>query len=799
MATTQFLQAERINDNWEFLRSDIGGLWEALRTTKKDTHVPVWETVELPHSFNAYDAVNPYVHYYQGPSWYRRTLEIDNPYPNGRIILHFHGAGQKTRVYIEDTFIGEHVGGYDEFQFDVTDAVSQHLNDGKVRLLVRCDNTRDLEMMPSDLSDFNLYGGLYRPVHLIYKPEVGVECPRIDTITDEQGKAGEAHFLIRSYNPNKLNGELPVSLELRDPAGAVVFEDSVEMELLDRWGADPYTFRITIKNPQLWSPDTPRLYSWKLSSTAPGNQQCMQEGTLGFRHFKFEKKGPFYLNGERLLLRGTHRHEDHAGMAGAVTSEVLRAEFKLMKEAGINFIRLGHYQQSREVLELCDEMGLLVWEEIPWCRGGLGGEAYQEQGRRMLRNMIDQHRHHPSVILWGLGNENDWPGDFTGFDIEAVRDYMKELQGIAKMMDPYRMTAIRRCEFCADIVDVYSPSIWAGWYRGRYTDYKAVSRREMEKVDHFLHVEWGASHHARRHSEDPDKGLSAIQSGDADERSGDFLMTGGEARASKDGDWTETYACNLIDWHLKEQETMPWLTGTAYWPFKDFSTPIRPENPVPYVNQKGIVERNLTPKESYYVFQSYWTDEPMIRIYGHTWPVRWGSEGEKKMIKVYSNCESVELYLNGKSLGERARNSQDFPAAGLRWVTPFLTGENKVRAIGKKDGKTVEDVLTFEYQSEPWSEPAQLDFKVIAEDDHSATVQVYALDANGVRCLDAKNDVHFDIIGDGELIADLGTSTAAREVELYNGRAQITLLKKGGSSHVSVSSDGLESQFLVIE
>lgn len=303
---------------------------------------------------------------------------------------------------------------------------------------------------------------------------------------------------------------------------------------------------------------------------------------------------------------------------------------------GVNFIRLGHYQQSRIVLDLCDSLGILVWEEIPWCRGGLGGEAYKDQARRMLTNMIEQHYNHPSVIIWGLGNENDWPGDFPEFDKEKIRAFMRELNDRSHQLDPSRKTAIRRCDFCKDIVDVYSPSIWAGWYRGQYREYRDVSEQEFKNVNHFLHVEWGGDNHARRHAEDPESIMNNITTGSgADERNGDASPRGGSARFSKDGDWSETYICNLIDWHLKEQETMPWLTGTAYWPFKDFSTPGRPDNPVPYVNQKGVVERDFTKKESYYVFQSYWSEKPMAHLYGHTWPVRWGSPGELKLVKVY--------------------------------------------------------------------------------------------------------------------------------------------------------------------
>ena len=149
-------------------------------------------------------------------------------------------------------------------------------------------------------------------------------------------------------------------------------------------GTNPL-FETTIKNPILWSPDQPQLYTCELTLTTPQSKQTITE-FIGFRHFEFIENGPFQLNGERLLLRGTHRHEDHAGVGAAMTEEQMEAEMKLIKEMGVNFIRLGHYQQSDIILRLCDQLGILVWEEIPWCRGGLGGEKYQAQARRMLTN-----------------------------------------------------------------------------------------------------------------------------------------------------------------------------------------------------------------------------------------------------------------------------------------------------------------------------------------------------------------------------------------------------------------------------
>lgn len=796
-------QKYRLTEDWEFVRQDLGGIWEAVRPFKPGSPEasPIWEAVTLPHCFNAHDAVAPGVNYYQGAGWYRTMLDIDNPYDNGRILLHFEGAGQKTSVYIYTQKVAEHIGGYDEWTVDITEAIEAFKSTaayteqfrGQVPLSIRCDNSRDLELIPSDMSDFNLYGGIYRYLNLVYAPQLSVDKLFASATIDAKGREGHIQLNARFHNPDQVP-EADVIVQLFDPKGRLVARQQQHLTTL----RDPAAalMGILVKRPALWSPKEPQLYTLRLSLSA-GKDTAIHTERIGFRHFEFVEKGPFYLNGERLLLRGTHRHEDHAGVAAAMTEDMIWQEMRMMKEMGVNFIRLGHYQQSRIVLEACDSLGILVWEEIPWCRGGLGGDVYKAQARRMLTNMIEQHYNHPAVIIWGLGNENDWPGDFEVFDQRQIRAFMKELNDLSHQIDPTRKTAIRRCDFCKDIVDVYSPSIWAGWYRGIYTDYKTATAAEFEKVDHFLHVEWGGDSHARRHSESPDNGLSTVMhSTSADERAGDASLFGGPARVSKDGDWSESYICNLIDWHLKEQETMPWLTGTAYWPFKDFSTPIRPENPVPYVNQKGVVERNFNKKESYYIFQSYWTEDPMVHIYGHTWPVRWGEPGEEKMVKVYSNGAEAELFVNGISQGTRKRNSQDFPAAGLRWMVVFREGQNKLEVVAKRGDITVKDSITQVYQTAKWSRPATVHLDVLCTNADTLTLQATLRDENGVLCLDAADYIRFSLAGDGKMLADLGTSDGSRTVQAYNGRAMIRLKQTGSNLAVAAAVDGLETSVL---
>ena len=766
----------RLNDNWIFLRQDIGNIWEAVRPVKagQPEEVPLWQPVTLPHCFNAEDCVDPDVNYYQGPGWYKTQLSISNPYADGRVMLEFEGAGQKTDVYVYTTKVGSHVGGYDSWNVDITDAVNEFLSsdaaarfDGKVPLSIRCDNSRDAESIPSDLSDFNLYGGLYRYLNLVYLPSVSVgEISVMPELSDDMRKA-KIKVYGAFYNPEDVR-TADVCVTVKSPDGKVVATD--RHQSITPLGRQKL-MEVSIDKPQIWDVDNPRSYTCEVSVKANGDEIVSTEH-FGLRKIEFIEKGPFHLNGRRLLLRGTHRHEDHAGVAAAMTEEMMRQEMAMMKEMGVNFIRLGHYQQSEIILDLCDELGILVWEEIPWCRGGIGGDVYREQGRRMLTNMINQHYNHPSVIIWGLGNENDWPNDFPVYEQRDIRAFMSELNTLAHHLDPSRKTAIRRCDFCSDIVDVYSPTIWAGWYRGKFTEYQDFSRQAFDKVKHFLHVEWGGDSHPGRHVEDSEPTKN---------------------------DWSETYVIKLIDWHLKEQENMPWLTGAAYWPFKDFATPVRPENPVPYVNQKGVIERDFTKKEAYYVFQSYWTDTPMAHIIGHSQPVRWGDAGEEKEILVYSNCPQVELFVNGKSQGIRKRDSQNYPAAGLRWNVPLEPGQNTVKAVAvTKDKSVCEDEVEWTYQTEKWGKENLIEVTHAPLPDGMERIDVRLVDKNGVPCLDSHKVVRFELVGDGELIKNQGTAGGSAKVEVANGRASVKMKKGSGKSVVAVKSDNLETQFITI-
>ncbi|AFL87534.1 beta-galactosidase/beta-glucuronidase [Terriglobus roseus DSM 18391] len=779
-STTTTPDVTILDKDWEFYRGPLEP-WQVWHSEELVT----WEPQTVPHCFNHYDACDPDIPAYRGSGWYRTKLKAANPYRDGRTMLLFEGAAQTSEVFMGTTSVGKHIGGYNEFAVDITDALKTS-KDGA--LAIHCSNARDLDRMPSDLSDFTLYGGLIRPVHLVYLPELAIES--IYSVPEWHPGDTSATVSVTarlSGNTTRTASQIPFTIKLIDSSGKVVTQQKLSK---NAGQAEFELATLTIPAVQPWSPETPTLYRCEVTM-GTGADTSVTTHRFGIRHTKFEAQGPFLLNGKRLLLRGTHRHEDGAYYAAAMPADQVREEFRLIKAMGANFIRLAHYQQSRQVLDLCDELGLLVWEEVPWCRSGVGSATFQQHGKDTLTAMIDQHRNHPSVLMWGLGNEDDWPGELNGDDREAIRTYMRELHELSHKLDPSRVTSYRRCDFARDIPDVYSPSIWAGWYGGRYTEYAAALEKARKAVPHFIHMEWGADSHAGRHAEDPDPALGTVATGKGTAEKGfDYKLTGGTQRMAKDGEWSETYACDLFDWYLKTSESTPWLTGTAQWVFKDFTTPLRVENPVPRVNQKGLITRDMQLKEGYYVFQSFWAKEPMLRLYGHSFPLRWGKARQKRTARVYSNCSEVELFLNGKSVGRRKRDPNDFPCAGLRWELAFTEGRNELRAVAHEGGKTLEDTVQFRYETRPWSKPVKLLLRTVATQNGRSTVEAELVDVAGVRCLDSRAVVRFSLAGDGRLIDNLGTPDGSRVVQLANGRARITVDHREAVV-VGVSSDNI--------
>jgi beta-galactosidase len=216
------------------------------------------------------------------------------------------------------------------------------------------------------------------------------------------------------------------------------------------------------------------------------------------------------------------------------------------------------------------------------------------------------------------------------------------------------------------------------------------------------------------------------------------------------------------------------------------------------VNQKGVVERDLTPKEAYYVFQSYWAVQPMVHVYGHTWPMRCGREGDRKLVKVYSNCAEVELFVNGRSCGKKLRAPQDFPAAGLRWEVSFKKGKNVVEARATGPDRILKDKIEVVYQTQRPGAPKKFKVRVRRHKGGRRLLEVQSIDKNGRPCIEAAFFVRFSLAGSGRLLDDQGTVRGARRVQLANGRAWMQVDPQGGVSVLSVTAAGQRTAFKTV-
>jgi len=765
-------QVFRINEKWSYLEDDVANVEHLSRSIKP------WEQIDLPHTWNKFDAVDQVPGYRRSASWYKKELFIPESKNNLRYLLEFEGVNIKSDVYVNGSRAGGHIGGYLTYTVDMTSVLKKGQTNA---ILVRADNSYDPNVIPSQKSDFCIYGGITRDVWLKIVPAQFIERVLIKT-PNVSKKSAETTIdvVLENKGTASTNGEIVVTLN--DRSGKEVAQKSEKVTLKE--GETLLSIAMPIvKNPMLWSPANPALYTVNVSLRDGKRTLDGVADRCGYRWFEFKDHGPFYLNGERLLLRGTHRHEDYAGLANAMPDSLHRKDMVMIKEMGANFVRLAHYPQDPEVYRSCDELGILVWDELPWCRGGMGGDEWKANTKRLLKEQIVQNFNHPSIIIHSLGNELYWLPDFVGGDqMDSLRSMIKELNSIAHQLDPWRVTATRKFTEGADLVDLVSPSLWQGWYSGVYTTFEKAIADARKSFARFFHAEYGGDSHIGRHTENPVTGEGMTVAGGWEEN----IKPQKIKNISQMSDWSENYIVNLFDWCLHISEQTEWFTGNAQWAFKDFPTPLRPENPIPYINEKGLVDRAGKPKDAYYVFKSYWTTSPeFCYIESHTWTERSGPAGLKRDVKVFSNCGDVELFLNGTSLGKRTRDIKKFPACGLSWQVDFLSGRNTLLAMGYAKGKAMAfDSVVVHYSNRKSGEADHIELSSETLSDGTIFVTATAVDLNGQRCLEYNKRIYFARDGGGELLVNYGTPTRSSVIEMANGKAQIEFKPKHGTKAV---------------
>ncbi len=682
-----------INDGWKYR---AGGLNLAERPAMPDDD---WERVKLPHTWNVTDPFDDAPSYNRGIGWYRRRIELDETLRGKRLYLHFEGVNQVADVFMNGAFVGQHKGGYSAFTIDITDEVKFGGGANENVIAVKVDNSHNPFIAPLSVG-YALYGGIYRDVWLVATDPVHI------TMSDH-GSSGvylstpavsAASGSVRArgavVNESTSARALRIVNTLLDARGTRVVEQSSAVTAGATSEARWEQMLPLVRNPHLWSPDDPYLYTIRTDVYDGSTLRDRVENSIGFRWFAFDAQTGFSLNGKKLRLRGTNRHQDFDGHGSALSNEIHVRDLESIKDMGANFLRLAHYPQDPAVLDAADRLGLLIWEEIPVVNYITVSPEFTNNSAMMLREMIRQHFNHPSVIMWGIMNEVFlWSPQ--GFRIRKqldttymsrTRDYARHLDSVVRAEDPTRVTTMAvhgsgdyDASGVAKVSQVVGQNIYSGWYSGVFADLgKQLDRRHAAHPAEVIFVsEYGAEDDYRVESLDPER-----------------------------FDFSGTWMRRFHESYLRQFNARPWLGGTAIWSQFDFSQP-ETGGSIPYMNQKGMARWNRIRKDVFYLYKANWNPAPMAYIASRGWTRRTGTNPGAaagagattvtQPVDVYSNLPRVEFLANGRSLGVKAPDD----VRRITWEVPFANGKNKLEVRGVGDRNRIEDTLTVEFTYRP--------------------------------------------------------------------------------------------------
>lgn len=655
-------------NNWKFKLGDDKNAF------KKSFNDASWLDITIPHDFNGgIDGVNDNVFQgrfdfdndpdkrlmYKGPAWYRTTFTVDQNHSGKKVFLEFEAVSLEAHVYVNGKLAGKHIGGYTAFEIDVTDFIKLGVEN---TLAVKADNSNNKAIAPwmADEKnsfpfsfDYAIYGGIYRDVWVKITDPI-----KIDKVLNTPVIGGQAPAVLSVEtfvkNYTKKAQEVSLATKLLDPDGKEVASmnttKTIEAgsELVFKQNAS------RLGKVALWSTQNPNLYKVVSSISYNGNVVDNFESSCGFRYFTLANNTAFMLNGKKELIRGVNRHQDMEGVGYALENEQHHKDVQLLKEGGFNFIRHAHYPCDVEFAKAADEMGMMLWLEIPLTGSTSDDPAFLENCKSQLSEMIEQFYNNPSVIVWGIGNESDR----SGAPESVSNKVFSELAQLAAQLDKTRPTTGCNYQYHSnqDIVDVYSPQDWAGWYYGTLDMYKPNA----------MIGEYGSDMHYTTHSEQA------------------FDITVDYGSAGNPDFWSQEYGAYLHEYKASvakaRKDSFP---GHFVWVAFDFASPRlgRGMNSIPYMNQKGLfLHDHKTPKDVYYFYQSQYRsveEYPMVYIVSESWTDRWTEAGNKN-IWAYSNCDSVLLYndYGNAPLGARTRNAG--PRNDTRYQWDSVNVENNI-------------------------------------------------------------------------------------------------------------------------
>lgn len=703
-----------LNDSWKFLKGECPAAQDSAYDDR------AWTTVHLPHTWNT-DAYTE-KDYYRGTGWYRRRLTLPEGWEGKRIFLRMDAASKAATVYLNGRSVGEHAGGYTACTFDLTPYLSFHSPNV---LAIRVDNART--DIPPISGDFTFFGGIYRDVWLTAVPAQHFNLTNHGSdgifISTPQVSAEKARILIRGEIKNDAKEQATLELihNIYRPDGEIA---QTQKELIKVKGGEIRTFSTEtspILTPRLWTPETPNLYRVETILRDRRTKAVLDrtEHHTGFRWFRFDGNEGFFLNGKPYKLRGICRHQDQKPVGVALTDEMHRRDLKLMKEMGANFIRISHYPQDDALLEMCDKLGMMAWEEIPVIDIVPETPGYGDNCERNLREMIRRHYNHPSIIAWGYMNEIllVTQRKYTAkaelqAGIDRALTLARRLEKALKEEDTTRVSTMAfhgsnsyNETGISGITDIVGWNLYQGWYGGDLTGFeKFLAEQHRNYPSHPMTVsEYGAGSDRRLHSLSP--------------HAFDFSIE---------------YQQKYLEHYLPVLEETPYVCGGTHWNFIDFCSALRDES-MPRINNKGLVYADRTPKDVYYYYQSLWRkDIPVLHIASRDWTRRAGvRQGDAPVflpVKVYSNLPEVELFIDGTSLGR-----QKTVNCSTTFQVPFISRQPFLSARADYRGTTVEDGLRMQFLSVPANLKEALSIPAHAGISPDASTLELAVNA-GSRC-----------------------------------------------------------------
>ncbi len=639
-------QIININDNWKFIQENVG------LPTEYPAH---WQTVDLPHTWNAIDGNDGNGSYDRGNYWYAKSFETPKqPLAGGKVFVEILAANSEATVYVNGHKAVYHEGGYSIFRADITEYCKE---EGENLLVVECSNIANDYVYPQN-ADFTFYGGLYRGVNLICVPDAHFDLeyyggPGI-MVTPKPAEDGGATFEIETFVKNA-DENFTVQYNIFD-------EDGEEVGYAVR-PADATKTVIYVPDANLWDMDDPYLYTVVAELQRRNETYDDIEVNVGVRSFSCDPQKGFIINGVETPLRGVSRHQDINYIGNALDIDDHYADALIIKELGANTIRLAHYQHSQDFYDACDEIGFAIWAEIPFISVMSENPKAHQNCIEQMKELIVQNYNHPSIMFWGVSNEI-----LIGGITEQLVANHHELNALCKEMDPTRLTTIAHVSFTPIdgpmhyITDTESYNHYFGWYNGKMED-------NGPWLDNF-------------HEKHPDICLGVSEYG----CEGIITYHGPEPKCK---DYSEDYQALYHEHMAKVLDERPWIWSSHVWNMFDFGCAARDEGGVAGRNNKGLVSMDRkTKKDSFYIYKAYWNAEPMVHLCGKRYAQR---AGEVREIKAYTNQEAVILYLNGKAIGTAEAVDHI-----CKWDVALEEGMNIFMAVAGdiKDTMTIEKVET---------------------------------------------------------------------------------------------------------